>query len=158
MPSLILGDGETAIKIEGEAIRMDSLAVQVNSKQVQKASLKITEGPSDDVLISDMPKAIRRIAQLVAQLEVVETSYSLPVGEFLTFKPAIKAWTQIGPNELLSKEVLVAYACDEHHLIVSGLFPYEGEEGEDIIVNNWVVGKVVGPKTGILTPWAMRHE
>lgn len=157
MASIVLGSGENSIKIEGDALRVDQLAVHLNESN-KESSFKVTSGPDDDVRISDIPKAIREVADMIVKLDMIKTNYKLPVGKFVSYKPEMEAWSEVGDKEVLTKDSLIGYAFDSNHVKICGLFPMtDQQEDSYIIINGWLVGRVLSPNIGYLTPWEMKR-
>lgn len=159
MAAIVLGSGSEQLKIEGDALRIDPLAVQIGKEHRAKIhEFKIVEGPKDDVRISELPQSMRDIASMVLTMLTVETDYGLPAFEWVHLVPAIQSWVLIDMNTPINAGTKIGWTISNNRIVVSGLVPLVKELpiGSDLEVNGWVVGTVIGSKLGLLTPWAMR--
>lgn len=158
MGTIILGDGTEAVRIEGDALRVDSLATRIGYMEQKVELVKIFEGPTDDIRISELPEAIRDIASMFLNFHTLKVSYPLQLYSWLIYSKELGAWRKVFDNERLVQEETIGYAIAVDRITFSGIIPLttKSEIGQDIAVNNLVVGKVIAANFGLKTPWAQK--
>lgn len=154
MPSLILGSGVDSLKITGDVLRVDPLLNQIGNSVIQKEdqSVSFYSGPEDDIKVSQIPKAVRRISEFLASSFVLTLSHDLKPFSFHFFNEEVDAWL---PDEGQSFEGLPAYAIDKKHVVFCGLVPL----GRKLKVFSPIsslhpeFGIAISSVLGLLTPW-----
>lgn len=164
MPSLVLGRGTGAIRIDGDVLRVDSLSTAVEEKKGAKDAGRgssvvrplIPSGPGDNILLSQLPKAVREIAECIAQTMVIKLSYDIKRFSFFQYDEEVDAWTDFTHPS----RGIAGFSVSNRELAFSGLVPLgrQGKVGELLTCNGFILGVVVDRSTALLTPWAVRCE
>lgn len=155
MPSIILGAGSDAIRIDGEVLRVDSSANKIGwGKQIKNTiseEIKSLPLPEDDIYISQIPKAIRDVSLYLASLSIIEVDQELEPYTFYYYSKEVKGYA---PFTSMIDTPPYGYAIDKNRLMFSGIVPLGQEEevGKVIKIAGKELGIVVAPKKLLLTP------